>query len=102
MNPDGFSQVKKCILKFLKEDNFQHEIRTDIDVKNLLATGKVSKDEVIRLIKSSNGTCHSKSPHHVTSSFIVHVIKNKGWYIKFYFLEINANENISVFISVHT
>jgi hypothetical protein len=102
MIPDGFSQVKKCLLRCLNEGKFQHELRTNIDVKNLLATGEVSKDEVISLIKSSIGDFHSKSPHHIESSFIVHVIRNKGWYIKFYFLEVDANENLSVFISVHT
>jgi hypothetical protein len=102
MSSNGYSSVKKCVLKCLKEDKFQHEQRDNIDVKNLLATGEISKDDVISLIKSSNGTCHSKSPHHVKSSFIVHVIKNKGWYIKFYFLEVDDDENLSVFISVHT
>lgn len=102
MSSDGYSSVKKNILKCLNEDRFQHDQRSDIDVKNLLATGEISKDDVIRLIKSSSGACHSKSPHHIKPSFMVHVIKNKGWYIKFYFLEVDDIEDVSVFISVHT
>ncbi|WP_394673413.1 hypothetical protein [Limnobacter sp.] len=92
----GYTFAKKEILSALKSGNYQHESRGDIDVKNLLAMGKVTADQVAALVASSNGSMHSESPHHVLKSVSVHVITVKDWYIKFYFLEPDA-----WFISVH-
>lgn len=92
----GYRTAKRNILKALKEGNFQHESRGDIDVKNLLAMGKVSAKEVAALIAASDRTMHVQSPHHIVKEVVVHVIKVNGWYIKFYFLEPDA-----WFISVH-
>jgi len=92
----GYRTAKRNILKALKEGNFQHESRGDIDVKNLLAMGKVSAKEVAALIAASDGTMHVQSPHHIVKEVVVHIIKVNGWYIKFYFLEPDA-----WFISVH-
>jgi len=92
----GYRTAKRNILKALKEGNFQHESRGDIDVKNLLAMGKVSAKEVAALIAASDGAMHVQSPHHIVKEVVVHIIKVNGWYIKFYFLEPDA-----WFISVH-
>lgn len=100
MNPDGFSVIKNRILKCLNKNNYQHAQRNDIDIKNLLATGIVSKNTVIEFIKKSNGTLHQSSPHHSIPDLVVHVIKNDVWYVKFYFLNFD-DEDFSVFISVH-
>ena len=92
----AYRTAKRSILKALREGNFQHESRGDIDVKNLLAMGKVSAKEVAQLIADSDGTMHVQSPHHTVKEVMVHIIKVNGWYIKFYFLEPDA-----WFISVH-
>jgi len=75
---------------------YRHEERGDIDLKNLLATGVVSPEQVIELIKKSRGHDHSLSPHHIVADIDVHVIRCEGWYIKFYVLAPNV-----WFISVH-
>ena len=92
----GYRSAKKEILISLRDGTYQHESRGDIDVKNLLAMGKVTANEVAELIAGSNGSMHSESPHHVVKDVVVHVIIVKNWYIKFYFLEPDA-----WFISVH-
>jgi hypothetical protein len=94
--PVGYKSARKEILHALRNGNYQHESRGDIDVKNLLAMGKISATEVAVLIASSDGSMHTESPHHVVKEITVHVIKVKSWYIKFYFLDPYA-----WFISVH-
>ena len=80
---------------------YSHEIRKDIDVKNLFSCGQVSESYVIELIKLTSGDTHETSPHHADNSITVHVFKpykdGKYWYVKFYFIEPDV-----VFISVHT
>lgn len=96
----GFIDVKKQVIECLKQGNYSHEIREDIDVKNSLLTGQVSEELVIELIKCCSGSQHQQSLHHQVSSIMVHILKpvkdNKKWYIKFYFLEPDV-----MFISVH-
>lgn len=92
----GYNEARKKIIKALQNQNYQHEIRATINEKNLLSTGEVTPDEVIRLIGKSSGINHTMSMHHQIKSLQVHLIKIDGWYIKFYFIDPNA-----IFISVH-
>lgn len=92
----GFKDVKKGVLKALADGAYQHVARNEIDVKNDLATGAVTAEEVIGVISRCNGTHHTMSPHHSDASVTVHVLKRDGWYIKFYFIERDT-----WFISVH-
>ncbi|WP_181427854.1 hypothetical protein [Pseudomonas mosselii] len=43
-----------------------------------------------------DGSHYSSSPHHAVPAIEVHVLKRRGWYIKFYFIEPQT-----WFISVH-
>jgi hypothetical protein len=92
----GYKAVRSRVIRDLLEGNFQHEARTNIDVKNKLLTGEITAIAVAELVKRSNGSEHSCSPHHFDSSIEVHVIATGGWYIKFYFLDPHT-----MFISVH-
>lgn len=92
----SYKIAKNKILQALKEGSYQHEVRRGIDTKNLLAIGQVTALEVSQLIASSDGTMHQETPHHTIKDLMVHVIKVRNWYIKFYFLEPDA-----WFISVH-
>lgn len=96
----GFKQVKAQVIDCLNNGRIRHEQRGDIDVKNLLATGAVSPEEVAALIARARGGEYTCSPHHFDRQVAVHTVKigraGATWYIKWYFLEPN-----SVFISVH-
>lgn len=96
----GFIEVKNKVIQCLKNGDYDYEARKDIDLKNVFLVGLLSKEDLIEIIKSSNGTQYESSPHHLDSSIEVHILKpiknNKKWYIKFYFLEPNV-----LFISVH-
>lgn len=92
----GYKDAKAKVLRALKTGAYDHEPRNGIDVKNLLAMGEISAEEVMKLIARSSGTEHTESPHHVLKTVPVHCIITKGWYIKFYFLDPNT-----WFISVH-
>lgn len=96
----GFNDVKSQVLQCLKDGYVSHEQRNDIDIKNLLATGQVTIEQVSEIIGRSRGGSYSSSPHHIVKDIDVHIIKTRNagedWYIKWYFVEPN-----SVFISVH-
>lgn len=96
----GFNDIKKQVIACLEEGSYDHEIRGNIDVKNLFQCGQLSDNYVIELIKKTRGTEYEVSPHHQAPSVDVHIFKpfkdGKKWYIKFYFVEPDV-----VFISVH-
>lgn len=93
----GFKAVQRMVIAALQSGAFQHETRSQIDLKNLLHCGEVSAEEVQALIQRAIGTEYSCSPHHHISEVSVHVIKTQGWYIKFYFV----GDPDTLFISVH-
>lgn len=96
----GFKDVKSKVIACLKSGYFNHEVREEIDIKNLLSTGQVSKEDVATILGRSSGNDYSCSPHHFDGNIDVHVVKTKhsgqDWYVKWYF-----SEPDSVFISVH-
>lgn len=96
----GFKAVKVQVLECLASGNVLHDVRHDIDIKNLLSTGQMSVENVSEIIKRTTGADYECSPHHITKEIEVHIIKKsyqgKDWYIKWYFVEPN-----SIFISVH-
>ena len=96
----GFKAVKAKILECLERGDVSHEQRGDIDIKNLLAIGQVSLDDVAQILVRARGDSYSSSPHHMAPSIDVHIVKTRhgsqDWYIKWYFVDPS-----SVFISVH-
>lgn len=96
----GFKEIRDAAIKALQEGRVQAEERADMTEKNLLKTGEVSAEEVIKMLKQTRGNQHEVSPHHVVPDIEVHVCKpkvdNEFWYIKFYFIEPDCT-----FISVH-
>ncbi|EPJ84602.1 hypothetical protein [Pseudomonas sp. CFII68] len=92
----GFKAAKSALIKALKNGDFQHEARGNITVKNLLATGQVTPQEVISIVERCNGSHHSCSEHHQVKGVDVHLIKYSGWYVKFYVIAPDV-----WFISVH-
>jgi len=92
----GFKDVKQTVVTALRAGTFQHEARSDINVKNLLATGQVNASFVERILSNCTNKHLETTPHDLDRDIDVYVIKKDGWYIKFYFLNPQT-----VFISVH-
>ncbi|MDH3997512.1 MAG: hypothetical protein OET90_01620 [Desulfuromonadales bacterium] len=96
----GFKDAKEGALRCLRSGDYAHAVRDEIDVKNLLACGLVTEEDVIALINRTKGNQHEERPHDNDRSVTVHIFKpqHKGvtWYIKFYFVEPGV-----MFISVH-
>lgn len=88
--------MKRAVVEALLAGDFQHFSRRDIDVKNLLAMGAVSPSFVEEVVISSRGMDYVCSPLHGNRRIDCHLIKSRGWYIKFFFLDPDT-----VFISVH-
>jgi hypothetical protein len=96
---EKFKYAKRRVISSLESGNYDFEARFDIDVKNLLAIGEITANELIKIIKSCGGMDHECSPHRQCTGFLVHVMKPADWYIKFYFVD--DSEGYTVFISVH-
>lgn len=97
----GFRNAKKQVLECLNNGRIQHVLeRSNIDVKNRLATGEISVEELANIIGRARGSNYESSPHHFDPLIEVHVITSwhdgARWYIKWYYLEPDV-----VFISVH-
>ncbi|WP_343630011.1 hypothetical protein [Roseateles sp.] len=88
--------MKRAVIASLQCGDYEHEARADLDVKNLLATGAVSADFVVDVIKASCGADYECSPLHANGRITCHLIKARGWYVKFYFVD-----PATMFISVH-
>lgn len=87
-------QAIDCLLNY----EFHAEDRADAPQKNLLATGQVTPQEVIEILKGCLGDkrWYNEWLDRSGSKVTVHEFKTKIWYIKLYFLEPKC-----VFISVH-
>lgn len=97
----GFRDAKKQVIECLKNGRIQHVLeRSNIDVKNRLATGEISVAQLTSIIGRARGSNYESSPHHFDALIEVHVITTwhdgTHWYIKWYYLEPDV-----VFISVH-
>ncbi len=92
----GFREAKFLVVQALESGTFDHEVRNDIDDKNLLSSGDVSVDELLDVVRRCNGSHHTMSQHHFIEDIEVHIFRRDGWYIKFYFITPDT-----YFISVH-
>lgn len=92
----GFREARKRAIEALRTGNYSIAARNNIDAGNLLATGDVSKDEIIEVLKACTGNDHERRPHHMIRGIDVHIVKSAGWYIKFYFIDPDT-----FFLSVH-
>jgi hypothetical protein len=95
----GFKEVRASLIEALQSDRFISELRPDIAKKNLLFTGVVAPEFVVRLLSRCAGWEYSLSRHHfrdVDCHVFTPVTAGERWYIKAYFEHGHA-----VFISVH-
>jgi len=93
----GFNEIKQKVIKCIQMNLVQHETRTNS--KNLYASGELSDEDVIDILKSCRGDCYEKQRHHFLDVDI-HIMKPKGrydgLYVKFYLIEPDV-----WFVSVH-
>ncbi|MBN8542537.1 MAG: hypothetical protein J0L82_19260 [Deltaproteobacteria bacterium] len=96
----GMNDAKKKVVQSLKDGKVQAVERPDIKEKNLLKTGVISPEEVIKIISSTRGPNYRSEPHKDVAETSVHIFepeyKGENWHIKCYFLEPDC-----WFISVH-
>jgi hypothetical protein len=95
----GFKEIRVLLVEALQSDHFISEPRHEIAEKNLLSTGEVTNEFVIRLLRRCAGWEYSTSPHHtedVDCHIFTPTIGGQRWYIKAY-----LQNEWAVFISVH-
>ncbi len=92
----GFSEAKRRLITALQQGSFRHAARDGVETKNLLQMGQITSEELSEIVKRCSGQHHQSSPHHQAEEVDVHVLKRDGWYVKFYFLDLDT-----IFISVH-
>ncbi len=98
-----FSEAVRLTIAALEDGRFLHEPRPLASGKNLLATGDVSADDVIRLLRRCRPARYQTGVHHDDATQEVHFFKPKSagirWYIKSYLVE--SDDLTAIFISVH-
>lgn len=96
----GFKKAKRMVLECIDNGAINHEMRPDIDVKNLLFAEEVTIQEVREVILRARGNDYENGEHHKFPGVEVHKIKTnsqgRDWYIKWYFIDPDT-----WFISVH-
>lgn len=102
----GLNDVRSRAIECLRSGTIQHAARDNIDEKNLLKTGAVTVDLVIKLMNATKGSEYSTTSHVDAPDVDVHVCKpmaraegedeKSSWYLKFYFIDPDL-----IFISVH-
>ena len=99
----GFKDVRARIILSRIEGHFQHEERAQAEGKNLLATGDISVEEIIELLRRCRGNQHQTGRHHSDSTQVIHIFKptinSIRWYIKAYIVD--QDGVTAIFISVH-
>lgn len=71
----GFKEARKRAVAALEENRFGFEKREAEEVKNLLSAGKVTPEQVVKLLGCCNGRQHDESPHDAVPEIPVHVFK---------------------------
>lgn len=96
----GLRETRSKAVECLKAGRVQAVERSDINEKNLLKTGLITADDVIRLLNATRGPQYRTEPHKDDPSVLVHYFEPtvawEDWHIKLYFLEPDC-----WFISVH-
>lgn len=95
----GFKEVRALLIEALQTAQYISEPRPDIVRKNLLFTGEVTPEFVVRLLLRCAGWEYSTSQHHfrdVECHVFTPATAGERWYIKAYF-----EPGRAVFISVH-
>lgn len=91
MERRGFKEARILMLQALEEGRIQHEPRSVLSEKNLLATGEVDTAFVVRLIRGATGQQARWRPHHQAPDVQVWVLKpwsqGRQWYLKTYLLD---------------
>jgi hypothetical protein len=92
----GFRAVKAKLLAALRAGDVIIASRSAIETKNLLATGALTTDELIEIVSACRGHDYEARPHHQISEVTIHILRQRGWYVKFYFVDPHV-----VIVSVH-
>lgn len=99
--------VQPLVCDALAKGAYSHVQRDDMEEKNWLSSGKVTREEVIDLLKSCAERDYTLSDHHQISRIKVHtfvvtksVAGSPRWYLKFFFQPNNPGQGWKVY-SVH-
>ncbi len=101
----ALTSVKALAIRCLENGDYLCERRSLQESKNWLATDELSAGEVADLIESCRRHQYHASPHHQVEGLTVHLLEpvqaGMRWYIKFYFIESDEDDLLTMFISVH-
>lgn len=98
----GFRSAKRRVVQYLEEGRFEHWPRKDAFRKNWLEAGRISTDEVGKLLNRCHGKQHKESQLFDDPSIPVHEFKPHDgtvqWYIKVFF---DSESDLLTVMSVH-
>ena len=86
----GFRRALAQLLEALDSGAFGFPIEEVRAGKNLLQTGELSRDDLVRILKRCRGPDYSESPHHWAPEIVCHVFKptveGNRWYVNCCFI----------------
>jgi len=96
--------VRSVLCRAILAGAYRHLPREDIEEKNWLSTGRVSRQEVVDLLNACTATNYSLSNHHEVPAIKVHEFKvhktvanTTPWYLKFFFQPNNPGQGWKVY-----
>ncbi len=99
----GFHEVRRRAIACLRADAFDSVMRLAMSEKNLLATGDVSADDVVRMIVLCRGIQYTARRMTDNTTILKHemkpVVDGERWFIRFFFVP--QPTDMMMFISVH-
>lgn len=102
----SFRDARDKLVGCIRAGEFGHWPREDLLLKNWLAAGRITEEEVIRLILRCKGTHYRRGNQISPVGTVVHEFFPRDgdveWYIKAYLSEENDEAGIeAVFMSIH-
>jgi hypothetical protein len=102
----GFLEARQRVVECLEAGDFSHWPRHDLLLKNWLAVDRITRQEVIQMLRRCKGTQHRPGKQISPADSTVHeffpVHDGAKWYIKVYLDEEGGPAVIeAVFMSVH-
>jgi hypothetical protein len=95
----GFTEARARLIEALRSEVYDVEKRADTGEKNLLASGEVNEEFVVRLLQRCAGWEYSSSRHHFRDAechIFTPSVGGRRWYVKAYW-----KGELAVFVSVH-
>lgn len=102
----AFKKIRSAVVESLRSGNYGHWPRDDFLLKNWLLAGRITEEDLVRLLQRCRGTQHRPGNQEGPDGTQVHEffpeVDGVRWYIKVYLDEESGEATVeTVFMSIH-